>query len=146
MKKQALLAACAAAGTAFAQQWMPPPDPIDLQAAYCFGLAKITMPTNGGADTEALLPPGERAKYRAHVAQQAANFNRLQGYMAGRLGIVDGTGLMIASKQAEADLNFSIASITSCVRACAAPPCNCGNPTQIQSKIDRCKSLDFLPY
>lgn len=146
MKNPALCAVFLFAGAACAQQWQLPPTPEDLQAAYCFGLAKITLPADGGAATASRLPPPERKKYNAHIAQQQANFNRLQGYMAGRLGVIDGTGLMIASKQAEIDFNTAVASISSCVQSCTAAPCNCSNPPQIQAKIDRCKVLDFIPY
>jgi len=133
-------------GATCAQQWQMPPTPEDLQAAYCFGLAKLTLPTEAGGDMAARLPPSERIGHGAYIAQQEANFKRLQGYMAGRLGVVDGSGLMIASKQAEADLSSALAAISNCAQSCASAPCNCATPPQIQSKIDRCKTLDFMPY
>lgn len=145
-RKLALTAALLSCASAFAQQWSAAPTPEDLQAAYCFGLAKATMPTNDAGDFASRLPPTERNQYNTHVAQQQSNFKRLQGYLAGRLGVVDTTGLMIASKQAEVDLQASLASMTTCVQACKAAPCNYSTPTHIQAKVDRCRSLDFMPY
>jgi hypothetical protein len=141
-----MLAALGASVSTLAQQVLPPPSAEDLQAAYCFGLAKMVLPANSDPNPPPWIPPSERAKYGALIAQQKASLERLQGYIAGRLGVVDATGLLIASKQAEADFGSSIASIARCAQACEAPPCNCVSPPHIQSKIERCKSLDFMPY
>lgn len=127
MKIKATLAICLlcpALGSA--QIPLPPPDQTDLRAAYCFGILK-TIGTH------------EQEK------------RRVGGYIAGRLNSVDSDGILIASKQAERDVQESIQNAVSCIAAncstgdqqCSA---RCAADPVMRSKIASCIALNFLPY
>lgn len=147
--KKLLLAALLLTGahpTSWAQGF--PPEPVDLQAGYCFGLAKLSLPSSKGTSTMPGLSEADRARAVAWRANLEANFNRLRGYVIGRMSIIDMDGVLIASKQAELDLNAGLAAIESCVKTCSTPACagTCQVPAAISNKFKRCDDLSFLPY
>lgn len=124
-----------------------PPDPADLQAAYCLGYYKLT----DGMSSESIIqaaPFADRARLKQKLQIQAANRQRVQAYLAGRLEFIDPTGMLIASKQAEVDVTAGLEAVSNCAGMCQTRDClmTCQIPEHLVAKRQRCDSLEFLPY
>lgn len=136
---------CTVAGAQMRQEL--PPEPADLQAAYCFGYFKLS----DGYSIDAMvatLPPERQQQARRQFELERANYQRVQAYIAGRIQHVDATGLLIASNQARLDMQAQLSQIESCARSCPTRECleTCKTSDQFEAKKRRCQTLDFLPY
>lgn len=135
---KALAAAIAAAAhgcIAAAQSFTIPPEPVDLQAAYCVSILQSRRDMLAAIMRYPQFQ-AEPVEYQLAISQwhrvAQDGHMRLGGYLAARLQYVDVTGILIASQQGDADWSTA--------RAAAQVP------RDLDRKMGRCDDLSWLPY
>lgn len=143
---------------ALAQSLMP--SDVDLKTAYCIAPIKSNIKLGEGALP--MYPPGSEPHQKAakFAQQKKDDLIRASAYLVAKTPYLDVTGLMIAQKRGENDVESVSSDISQCVNACGSldkvkseselerwkscfSQCD-GGPAG--KRVRACNTLDWLPY
>jgi hypothetical protein len=135
------------------------PTDTDLKSAYCITAIKKQLDLMNqilGAE-----PQGSPAYVYAQkmLLDRNSDLNRLQSYLVPKLLSLDATGLVLASKRAERDLEEAAVSTQRCTTHCASnsgsgtpdskwSAClqTCSAEDSAVTRLGSCRSVNWLPF
>jgi hypothetical protein len=149
-----LLLVCTSSG---AQTRMMPTD-ADLKTAYCITVVKknIQMLTKNPE-------PPHGFHYRMIqelLGERQTELNRLQSYLVPKISSLEASGLIAATKRAEADIQEQVVANEQCSKRCESPPepnsmpgkqwaacmtaCAAESPASV--RVTSCRNINWLPF
>lgn len=146
MKVRGWIAACAmvAAPALWAQD--TPPTDVDLHAAYCLSVAKRMV-----AEEQSMIAANQNNPAAMQMLQPAlkgwsSRLDRLQAYVQPRTLVVEPTGMLLAMKRGQVDIDAAFKAADECAAQNGTTSQACIAHNDVIARTRACGNLDFLPF
>jgi hypothetical protein len=123
-----------------------PPTQVDLKAAYCLSVVKAMVAEEQAMATADQSNPAALQALQPAIKDWSSRLDRLQAYVQPRTLVVEPTGMLLAMKRGQVDIDTAFKDSDACAAHTGAAAEACVAKSEAIARTRTCANLDFLPF